>query len=74
MEARRIVVLLSIVGVLVLVGSALGQTEEELLAIHEAQLAAMNAHDLDTMMSYWADDGTYLLVHSPPPRRSPTSG
>lgn len=67
MEARRIVVLLSIVGVLVLVGPALGQTEEELLAIHEAQLAALNAHDLDTMMSYWAEDSTYFLVHSPPP-------
>ena len=71
MEARRIVLLLSIVGVLVLVGPALGQTEEELLAIHQAQLAAMNAHDLDTMMSYWADDGTYLLVHSPPPAPKP---
>ena len=43
-----------------------GQTPEELIAIHEAQLEAMNAHDLDTMMSYWAEDGMYLLVHSPP--------
>jgi hypothetical protein len=67
MEARRIVVLASVIGLLLGGAPAFGQTEEELLAIHAAQLAAMNAHDLDGMMSYWAEDGVYDLVHSPPP-------
>ncbi len=67
MEARRIEIVVLVIGVLVCGLPALGQTPDELLAIHAAQLAAMNAHDLDTMMSFWADDGVYLLVHSPPP-------
>jgi len=45
----------------------MGQTPEELLTIHQAQLDAMNAHDLDTMMSFWADDGIYDYVSMPPP-------
>lgn len=44
-----------------------GQTPQDLLAIHGAQLAAMNAHNLDAMMSYWAEDGVYDLVSQPPP-------
>lgn len=67
MEAKRTVILLSMVGLLVSCLPALGQTPEELLDIHAAQLTAMNAHDLDTMMSYWADDGVYDLVSAPPP-------
>lgn len=45
----------------------MAETQEELLAIHSAQLVAMNAHDVDTMMSYWADDGIYFIVSQPPP-------
>jgi steroid delta-isomerase-like uncharacterized protein len=59
--------IISTVGLFACCLPAIGQTPEELLAIHGAQLAAMNAHDLDTMMSYWAQDGVYDLVHSPPP-------
>ncbi|MEJ2703536.1 MAG: nuclear transport factor 2 family protein [Sedimentisphaerales bacterium] len=40
---------------------------DELLAIHHEYVTAMNAHDLDKMMSYWADDGIYDLVSTPPP-------
>ncbi len=71
MEATRIAIAVVVIGVLACGLPAVGQTPEELIAIHEAQLTAMNAHDLDTMMSYWADDGVYLLVHSPPPAPKP---
>ena len=67
MLRRSNLVPLMIVGFLVLSGHAVGQTPEELLAIHEAQLTAMNNHDLDGMMSHWADDGIYDLVSMPPP-------
>lgn len=40
---------------------------DELLTIYRAHAAAMNAHDLDKMMSYWAEDGIYDLVPTPPP-------
>ena len=56
-----------LVVVLAVCTQATAQTPEDLIAVHEAQLAAMNAHDIDTMMSYWADDATYDLVSSPPP-------
>ena len=44
---------------------------DELLAIHHEYVEAMNAHDLDTMMSFWADDGLYFLVPTPPPAPKP---
>ena len=53
--------------VLAVCTQTMAQTPEDLIAVHEAQLAAMNAHDLDTMMSYWADESMYDLVSSPPP-------
>lgn len=62
---RRGVVL--VVGFLIWCMPTVAQTPEDLLAVHSAQLAALNAHDLDKMMSYWAEDGLYDLVHSPPP-------
>jgi predicted ester cyclase len=40
---------------------------DELLAIYKAQFDAMNAHDLDTMMSYWADDSMWDIASSPAP-------
>ena len=40
---------------------------DELLAIHREYVEAMNAHDLDKMFSFWADDGMYFLVSTPPP-------
>jgi len=43
------------------------ETPEELIALHDAQIAALNAHDIDTMMSYFADDSIYFLVSQPPP-------
>lgn len=66
MKAREVIIL-SAISLLVWSGMAFAQTEEELLAIHKAQFDAMNVHDLDTMMSYWADDAVYDLVPSPPP-------
>jgi steroid delta-isomerase-like uncharacterized protein len=39
----------------------------ELIAIRDAADAALNAHDLDTMMSYWTDDGVYDYVPLPDP-------
>ena len=53
--------------VLVLCSQSMALEPDELLTIHKAQLDAMNAHDLDTMMSYWADDSIYFLVSQPPP-------
>ena len=37
----------------------------ELIAIREAADKALNAHDLDAMMSYWADDEVYDYVPLP---------
>lgn len=62
---RRLLTMLIIV--LAACTQATAETPEELIAIHSAHLAAMNAHDLDTLMSFWADDGIYDLVSSPPP-------
>jgi steroid delta-isomerase-like uncharacterized protein len=44
---------------------------DELIAIHHEYVAAMNDHDLDKMMSFWADDGLYFLVPTPPPAPKP---
>jgi len=59
--------IISVAAVLACGLPAAGQTPADPLAIHSAQLAAMNAHDLDKMMSYWAEDGMYDLVSQPPP-------
>jgi len=47
------------------------ETPEELIALHSEQLAALNSHDIDTMMSYFADDCIYFLVSQPPPVPKP---
>jgi len=39
----------------------------ELIAIREAADKALNAHDLDAVMSYWMDDGVYDYVPLPEP-------
>ena len=67
MNTRTKILIISTIAVLACCLSAPGDTPEDLLALHAAQLAAMNAHDLDKMMSYWADDGVYDLVSQPPP-------
>ena len=46
---------------------ATAATEEELLAVHEASNNALNAHDVDTMMSLWTDDIIYDYVAAPSP-------
>lgn len=46
---------------------AFAETPAELIALHDAQITALNAHDIDTMMSYFADDSIYFLVSQPPP-------
>jgi hypothetical protein len=47
--------------------SSMALDPDELLAIHHEYVEAMNAHDLDKMFSFWADDGIYFLVPTPPP-------
>lgn len=66
MKLKGILILLCLFA-LIVNSPTMGQTPEERLAIHGAQLAALNAHDLDTMMSYWAEDGIYDYVSMPPP-------
>jgi len=56
MCTRRSTLCLSVV-ILMIVGSgAISQTTEELLAVRDAADAALNAHDVDTQVSYWTDD------------------
>jgi len=50
---------------------ATAQTPEDNLAVYRAQFDAMNAHDLDTMMSYWADDSVWDIASSPAPAPKP---
>jgi hypothetical protein len=66
MKFKGILILLCTI---TLIGSSsvMAQTPEELLAIQQASLDAMNAHDLDTMLTYWAEDSTYHLVNQPAP-------
>ncbi len=47
------------------------ETPEELIALHAAQIDALNAHDIDAMMSYFAEDSIYFLVSQPPPVPKP---
>ena len=47
-------------------GSAGAQTPEELIAIRGAFDAALNAHDLDLMMTYWTDDAVWDVPAVPP--------
>jgi ketosteroid isomerase-like protein len=47
--------------------SALAQTPEELIDIRNAYAAALDNQDLDAMFSFWAEDGVYDYVQSPPP-------
>ena len=48
-------------------GSGLAQTEEELIAIVEAVNVAFNAHDLDLLTSYYANDAVFDVIPTPPP-------
>lgn len=69
MCTRRSTLCLSVV-ILMIVGSgAIGQTTEELLAIRYAADQAVNAHDLDAQMAYWAEDCTYVFGALPTPFR-----
>ena len=47
-------------------GSALGQTEEELISIYRASNAAYNAHDLGPASTLYADDFIYDGAPTPP--------
>ena len=67
MNAPTKIYVMAMIAVLTCGLPVFGQTAQDLLTIHAAQLAAMNAHDLDKMMSYWADDAVYDLVSQPPP-------
>lgn len=56
MNTWRMMVFVAMVGVLC--GTpAFGQTPEELMAIRAEADAALNAHDLESWLSYWAEDG-----------------
>ena len=45
-------------------GSSSAQTEDELLALEKAIHEAINAHDVDQLMSYFADDAVTDFVAS----------
>jgi steroid delta-isomerase-like uncharacterized protein len=51
----------------ILNSQVMAQTPEDNLAAYQAQFDAMNAHDLETMMSYWADDSVWDIASTPPP-------
>ncbi len=62
MCTRRSTLYLSAV-VLMVVGSAgTAQTTADLIAVREAADKALNAHDLDAVMSYWTDDVVFDFV------------
>ncbi|MHC4353323.1 MAG: ester cyclase [Planctomycetota bacterium] len=50
---------------LALCGQALALEPAELVEIRNSYDAALNAHDLDTMMTYWLDDGVLDFVPLP---------
>jgi steroid delta-isomerase-like uncharacterized protein len=43
-------------------GSVLAQTEEELIALHQAANEALNAHDVEQLKSFWTDDVVWDYV------------
>ncbi|MDI6451301.1 ester cyclase [Anaerobaca lacustris] len=65
MNATRTIVLLSIVGLLVCGAPALGQSPEDLMAVRGAFADALNAHDLDAVVSFLADDFVFDWVGMP---------
>lgn len=58
---------LTVIVVLAVCVQGTAQTPAELIAVRNAYAAAMDAHDLDTMLSYWVDDCVYDYVRQPPP-------
>ncbi|MBL7187616.1 MAG: nuclear transport factor 2 family protein [Phycisphaerae bacterium] len=66
MKSKGILVMLCLLA-LTINGTVIAQTPEDNLAIYKTQFDAMNAHDLDTMMSYWADDSMWDIASSPAP-------
>lgn len=65
MNATRTIVLLSVIGVLVYGAPALGQSPEDLMAIRGAFADGLNAHDLDAVVSFLADDFVFDWVGMP---------
>lgn len=61
MCTRRCTLCLSVVILMVVGSAAMAQSTEELLAVRYAADQAVNAHDLDAQMSYWAEDCTYVF-------------
>jgi len=47
--------------------TAVAQTTEDLLAIRAAFAKAIDAHDLDAIVSYFADDGVFCVTYLPEP-------
>jgi len=53
--------------IVVVSGSTLAQTGDELRALHKAQQEALNAHDMDKWLSYCTDDFVWDYVPVPTP-------
>ena len=61
--------LMMVAGLMVVATQAVAQTPAELLAVRDAADKALNAHDVDTQVSYWTDDCVYDFVPLPTPFR-----
>lgn len=57
MKARRVVLALSLIGLLASSVPAFGQTTEELIAVRNAFAQAIEDHDIDAILSLFTDDG-----------------
>lgn len=63
---KHLLLWLSLLGLLIGGASAPAQTPEELMAIRGEYAAALDAHDIDKMLTYWVDDCIYDYVQAPP--------
>ncbi len=54
--------LMVMAGLLAVTTQAVAQTPADLIAVREAADKALNAHDLDAVMSYWTDDVVFDFV------------
>jgi len=65
---NRYLTMLSTIFLVVLVsGSTSAQTGDELRAIHQEFCTALNAHDVNQLMTFYADDAVLDFVPVPPP-------
>lgn len=66
---RRFSIIVAIAAALMAWTAAWAQTPAELLAAEDAWRVAFNSHDMDRLLSYWADDGVFDYVATGTPIR-----